>query len=447
MHVLDDEGVIDLSEILQIPAKKSPSPGRLKLAVTLRPILKRKLAVRIALRDSIINLQERNQADVESFIRLKVDRLTMFEKNSKHVQDLKEEVCKGLLDAVDGSFSLAALKLQEISTKYDREEVLQLVRNARGGASLTESVADIIRDYDHTLTTREIETLNTLLLWVMYFPYVSVADLEAALYVQNNQDMLQLAQEIRSKFSLVLNVTSDGCVTLKYDSIKDYFEQAAASGNAMQTEHPNHLTKGEIRMVRNFILKLCEEDIYRRLGLEEFFDQKISQSGTGITVDCDNAHAQIALILLQVITEIPTERTSTLLQYGPDNLGYLLTKIDPDKVDPRLKAEMGPPLVKCFRDPDSIRRCYIYNDRGWSWMDENLNAVIRLLRSPALISKLDAMGSSNKEWVEMVLRDPHPELAILRDLAMYVAESWLSEEDPSEMLRGFQWFLGYSNKV
>lgn len=155
-HALDDEGVVGLSEIIQILAEKPPRPGCLKLAVTFRPNLKWKLNISNALRDPIVNLQEKNQTDIESFIHLKANRLTIFAKDSKHVKDLKEEVCKGLLGSVDGSFSLAALKLQEISTKYDRDEVLQLVKDVKGSTSLTDSVADIIREYDRTLSAREI---------------------------------------------------------------------------------------------------------------------------------------------------------------------------------------------------------------------------------------------------------------------------------------------------
>lgn len=317
-HELDDEGVVGLSEIIRTLAEKSPSPGCVKLAVTFRPILKWKLNIPSALRDLIVNLQERSQTDIKSFIRLKANRLTMFAKDSKNVQDLKEEVCNGLFDAVDGNFALAALKLQEISTKYDRDEVLQLVRNVKGSASLKDSMADIIREYNRTLSTNEIHILNTLLVWTIYFRLtLNVEQLEAVLFVQHRKETLQLAQMIESKFSLILELTDKGRFSLKYNSIRDYFEYVTANSKANKATDSNHLTKGEIRIVRNFVHKLCEEETYHQLGLEEFFEQKISQAGTGIAVNCDDAHAQIALVYLRVMTEDWLGRADRLLHHAP----------------------------------------------------------------------------------------------------------------------------------
>lgn len=417
----------------------------MKLAVTFRPILKWKLNIPSALRDLIVNLQERSQTDIKSFIRLKANRLIMFAKDSKIVQDLKEEVCNGLFDAVDGNFALAALKLQEISTKYDRDEVLQLVRNVKGSASLTDSVADIIREYDRTLSTNEIHTLNTLLVWAIYFP-LNVEQLEAVLFVQHRKETLQLAQMIESKFSLILELTYTGHVVLKYNSIKDYFEYVTTGGKASKATYPNNLTKGEIRIVRNFVHKLCEEETYHQLGLEEFFDQKMSQSGTSVAVNCDDACAQITLICLQVIVEDFMGRAESLKWETTISVIGLLNKVVPDKLSPGLRVDLVALLIKGFRDPDAIGKFFQYPRLVWSYKDKGVKTVISLMRSTTLTSIADTAGPDNRTWVEMVLRDPNPELAVLRKSANYMAKSWLSQ-DGLQINDVFGWLCGYANKV
>lgn len=447
---LDERGVNDLCTIVQTLAKSEMGAGRLKIAITSRPTLVQKLSIPSSASTPIVDLRAKNRADMEKYIRNKADTLTIFQKTSSQVQTLKEEVCKGLLDAVDGNFSLADLKLREISTKYDPEEVRQIVQNVNSSADLKDSVADIIRECNRTLTTREMEDLNTILLWVMHAKWtLQVYELEAILFVQQGHASLQpLVNEIKEKFSSFFEVEGDdtmASVTLKYDSIAEYFQNPVADSQATETSPSKALTKGEIRMVQHFVEKLCDQDIYSRLGLEEFFDQKLSQSETGVMVDCDNAHARIALACLRAVSEDLGDEGRPLKSYGVNFLASHLKQIDLDRVYPHLKAELGPPLMKLFRDPEAISRSV--SDFQWSYLDEGLQSVVRLFRSSALTSKIGTVGKEDKVWVENFLKDANPEVALLKDAAKLMAEKWLSAEDSQEVLRAFGWLYGYMNKV
>ena len=113
-------------------------------------------------------------------------------------------------------------------------------------------------------------------------------------------------------------------------------------------------------MAQHFIEKLCEADVYKKLGLKAFFDQKLSQSDLTIAVDCENAHANLALTCLRVLNEEFSEEASGLLWYSGSSLTYHLEKIDLDNIDPRLKAEFGPRLVTLFTqsataNPEKVR--------------------------------------------------------------------------------------------
>ncbi|KAF1969307.1 hypothetical protein BU23DRAFT_477557 [Bimuria novae-zelandiae CBS 107.79] len=451
-HELDERGMHDLCTLIQTLSPSELSTGRLKVAITARPTLVKNLSVPNSISTPLVDLREKNRADMEKFIRDKASNLTIFQKTSEQVQALKEEVCTTLLDAVDGNFSLADLKLKEISNKYDPEEVKQIIHSVSGNADLKNSVVDIIREANRTLTTREMEDLNTLLLWVMYGQWgMQIYELEAVLFVEQGRESLQpLVHEIKEKFSSFFELDGDNTyatVELKYDSIADYFKTIAIENQVSETSQSKALTKGEIRLVQHFVEKLCDQDIYSRLGLGDFFDQKISQSDVGVTVDCDNAHAKVALTCLRVNSENMGPECSPLNTYAATNLVSHFKQIDMDRVDPRLKAELGLPLVRTFRDPVCIRKTNAWPWSGWSYMDEGLQNVVRLFRSSALTSKIDTGGTDHRAWVDAVLKEPIPEVALLKDTAKLMTDKWLSEEDGEEIVDCFRWLYGYMNKI
>ncbi|KAF2740355.1 hypothetical protein EJ04DRAFT_548404 [Polyplosphaeria fusca] len=451
---LDERGVNDLSSLVESIFSLDVKRSRLKVAITARPSLVKTLAAKSMSNLPIVDLQEKNHEDVKSFVQEKANAMTIFQKANLEVQELKRQVCSDLLDAVKGNFKLAEIKLTEISTKYDPEEVRAILARARENAGLENSVLDHIRECNRTLNAREVEDLNTLLLWAIYgkWPF-SIGELEAILYLQQGRASLQpLAKEINEKFSSFLEVSSrpdeaDSIVSLKYDSIADYFKNVAKEQNAfaLDTMAPKALTKGEIRMVRHFIEKLCDSDIYAKLGLGEFFDQKLSQSDNSVWVDCEGAHARIALACLRVTTTESIDEGTMLQPYATSYLSNHLALIDMDQVDPRLKAELGPYLVKMFRNPEAIRKSNM--GMGWSYLDHELRSVVRLFRSSALTSKINTADANNQEWITTVLAESNPEIALLEESAKEMTRQWLSTDDGDVLMRSFHWLHGYINKI
>jgi hypothetical protein len=456
-HELDDKGLQDLITIIQTLSTSEGRPNRLKILISSRPTFVQKLTAKYPLQEPVVDLPAKNNTDMDKFIRGKANELRIFQKSSTEVQELKEKVCSGLLDAVNGNFLLADIKLQEISTKYDPEEVKRIVESVKEGGALENSVIDIIRGCNRTLNSREMEDLNTLLLWVIFGEWqFSIAELEDVLK-QRRSSLQPLAHEIKEKFSAFFklpNTTTspEAGVSLKYDSIADYFKNLSKEHETSDTVDSKALTKGEIHMVQHFIKKLCDEDIYSKLGLGDFFDQKLSQSDTSVTVDCENAHAKMSLTCLRVLTSDVADEGKDLKWYAGNYMVTHLKKLDLDTTDPRVKAELGPPLVKMFRDSSAIKRTNNVLSTPWSFDDEGVRNVVRLLRSSALTSKINTAESDNKDWVESILKDPHPEIALLKDSANSMAERWASSEKATseydtDVFDSFQWLYGYMNKV
>jgi hypothetical protein len=450
-HELDEGSTNDLVDLVQSLSLSKTQRGRFKIAITARPGLMQRLASQNQGVLSKMDLREKSQEDLGRYIEEKAEKLYIFQRSSKKVQKLKSEVCTGLLNSINGNFILADVKLKAISTKEDFDEVRRIVGNLQG---LESSMVEEIQKCNRTLNSREIEDLNVLLLWISFgkWPF-SIAELEAVLLVQLKRELVQpLAENIKGKFSLLLDmneeeISRNATVSLKYDSIADYFKNLSEDQDASDAVVSNPLTEGEIRMAKHLVEKLCHQDTYTKLGFAEFFAQKLTRSDISVTVDCDNAHARLALTCLRVMTMDSAAEGNELAFYALLYTKTHLKETDLDRTDPHLKADLGPPLIKLFRDPEAIRKSNENLWMNWSYSDDDVQEVLRLLRSSALTSKINASRADNRQWVDAVLSASRPDLALLEDSAKEMVRLWTSSDKDEEIFDSFIWLYGYINKV
>ncbi|KAI9667919.1 MAG: hypothetical protein M1821_000739 [Bathelium mastoideum] len=449
LHELEEKELDDLITL----AKTLPSCSGLKIMITSRPPFVQKLRSKAPSIGPVVDLRDKAHVDMEKYIQKQADKLAIFKKATIDVEQLKAQVCSGLLEAVNGNFVLADYKLREIGSKYDPEEVKQIVERTKEGAGFSDSIVKDIQECNRTLTTREIQNLNALLLWVMYGEWsFSTKELESVLFIQQGRSSLQpLANEIRDKFSAFFDLSDeteelDSTVTLKHDSIAEYFKTLSQEQNSSDTSSVQALSKGEIRMLQNFIQKLCEQDVYERIGLGPFFDQKLSQSDTGVAVDCENAEAKIARGCLQVLNGEFSTDADDLIPYASNFLVTHLKQIDLDTVDPRVKAELGPLLVKMFKDTTAIKKV-AESTIMWSYDDDGIRKVLEFFRSSAVMRKVIGSEVSDQEWVGKILNSDNPELELLEDSKRVIAELWCTEEKAWKFLRYFKCLYGRYNKV
>ncbi|KAL9088719.1 MAG: hypothetical protein Q9165_006028 [Trypethelium subeluteriae] len=454
-HELDDKGISNLVTLLKALPKNLDVSGRLRIAITARPPLVQRLDSQISMRFPIINLRDRNSSDIGNYIREKADNLAIFQKQTLEVQKLKGRVCSGLVEAVDGSFLLADIKLREIGSKYDSEEVMRIIeRTKKQGANLDDSIVADIRQCNRTLNAREIQNLNTLLLWIIYAEWgFQIYELESILFIEQGKSSLQpLASDIRDKFFAFFELGHErdernATVTLRHDSIADFFKNITERRQSPDAMVPQTLTKGEIRMVQHFIQKLCEQEMYDMLGLGEFFDQKLSQSDTSVIVDCENAQAKMALGCLRVLTEDLPQEAGSLKPYAKNHLYTHLKQVDLDSTHPHLKAELGPRLVKVLTDRATIRRSEVNPRNALSYNDDGVREILRLFRSSVVMKAITASDDESREWVNAALSHTRPEIALLGDVVKIKAELWLAAEWADDVIQHFLWVYGYYNKV
>jgi hypothetical protein len=147
-----------------------------------------------------------------------------------------------------------------------------------------------------------------------------------------------------------------------------------------------------------------------------------------------------------LITDL-VEENRRMMFYAIFHMTTHLGETDLDRTSPRLKAELGPPLIKMFRDPEAIRKSNRFLLRGWSYYDDEIQNVLRLLRSSAVTSKIIKSKDDNRQWVDTVLGDPNPGVALLKDSAVEMSQQWLASADRGDIILGFCWLYGYVNKV
>lgn len=453
-HELDKDGRSELSNLLGYLSKTSADLSSLRILMTMKPALQRELQICAPTCTTAIKLEHQNQSDIQTYVKAKSDVLACFQSPSTEIQELKALVMSELPAAVNGNFLLVERKLQEINSCHDAESARQLVEKMkREGANLFDSIDKEVRDCNKILSTKQVRNVNALLLWVMYaVSEPRVYQLESILYVQEQHKAFQpLAKELKEQYSAFFDLEGlddmDAIVKIKSSAHAEYFKEVSKQRRLVDSSSDQSLSKGQIQVVQHFVKKLCEQDLYDKLGLAEFFDQKLSQSDVGISVDCDNAHAKITLCCLQAIAGDLDNKARHVRSYAAQFMTEHLKQVDLDNVAPSIKAEMGPLIVKMFTDEQSIRFSNLIYRTSWAYNDDGLTEIVRLLKSSAVIKNVVRNDKVGEAWINKVLRAKEPELELLAAQKEAMARYWVEQEQQGNIYRHFSWWIGYNNKV
>ncbi|KAH7390941.1 hypothetical protein DE146DRAFT_618734 [Phaeosphaeria sp. MPI-PUGE-AT-0046c] len=433
-HDLDEEGCSELSKLLGYLTRSSADLSSLRILMTMKPALQRELQACAASSTVAIRLEHQNQQDIQTYVEFKTDMLACFQSSSTQIQELKAWVIAELPAAVNGNFLLVDRKLQEINNCQDVEDVRRIIEKMKKeGANMFDSIDKDVRDCNKTLSTKQVRNVNALLLWVIYAATeFRVYQLEAILYVQEQHKAFQpLAKELKEQYSAFFNLEGfedlDAIVKIKSSAHAEYFKEVSKQRRSTESSLDQSLSKGQIQVVQHFVKKLCEQDLYDKLGLAEFFDQKLSQSGS-LAGDYDY-------------------KAQAVRSYSGRFLAEHLKQIDLDTVDPSIKTEMGPLIVKLFTNEQTIKISNSDYPYSWSYNDAGLTEIARLLKSSAVIKNVVRNDKVGETWINMVLRAKEPEAELLAAQKPAMAKYWVEEESPRDIEEAFLWWIGYHNRI
>lgn len=454
-HEMDEDDHSELYGLLDQLSKTSQDLSSLRIMMSTKPSLQRELESRAPSSTVTIRLEDHNMADIQKYVENKANSLTCFKASSIEIQKLKNWVILELPVAVNGSFLLLERKLQEIDKCQDAGSVRQMFENIKkDGTDLFDSIDKEVSACNETFSTKQVRKVNALLLWVIYASWeLEVYELESILYVQEQHKAFQpLVKEIREDYYAFFDLSGpeddrNATVNIKSSAHAEYFKDPSGQRASPGSLSNQALSEGEIEVVRHFVKKLCEKELYDKLGLAEFFDQKLAKSDVTISVDCDNAQARITSCCLQAIAGGLDGEAAPLLAYARHNLTSHLKQVDLDIVDPMIKAEMGPLLVKMFTNEEVVQSINYHYWNSWAYNDAGLSEIVRLLKSSAVIKNVVRDDKNGEAWINKVLRAKDSEGELLRAQRPAMAKAWLKAERTWDMYNFFLWWFGYCNKV
>ncbi|EEP81091.1 predicted protein [Uncinocarpus reesii 1704] len=424
-------------------------PVSLRLLVTGRPrsFLEINKTPNIAM--STIPLGERNEGDILKFVEKRLDNMEIFKNlEQSDLQELKIRIRSELIGGAQGDFFKLNYMLTEISKKRRRREIEEVLEHAAEDRQAT--IGREIERLRKTLGDEDIQDLNELLTWVIYAKeWPPLKTLACAMYVNNGEiSLIPLEEQIREKYSALVEVLEDGTVTLSsYSSIVEYFRSKSQEAAEEEATH-SALHESEVAIVRRFLLNVCDDELFKKFGFEEFFQRKLSHKNTPIHVDLENMHTHILLTCLKAICDKPESDVTELLEYAFYWLPDHLNDVDLALTPPKPKIAIGSQLIKLFLDEECADRWWteerMWMRTWWVYEDNYSSIVLNWFKDSAVVKGLT---EEQKEWVNGLTSKSRPDDDLLLPLAKIMAKRWLQSPDYCLPKDVYWWLLGYITKI
>ncbi|OJK02157.1 hypothetical protein ASPACDRAFT_1886529 [Aspergillus aculeatus ATCC 16872] len=422
----------------------------------------------------VIDLALKNSADLHQFIENRIDRLENLAGSSEDSRALRSQVMEALTAKAHGDFINAGLLLDEVGVQQ-RPSDIRAILSRSGSSNREDTFARKIARLNETLRENDITDLNEILTWMMYAPDpVLLAQLETVLLLKNGERSLKpLWMIITDHYSALISVVGVARgdvrkdfppysrVVFASDAVKQFLrDRAGARAQKMAILHEpasslsGQATEGEIRIVRRFLESVCDPDLFRKLGFEQYFGQLLKgKTAAPIGIDAeDTAHLRMLSTCLKVINSDLSSGLGPLLGYAMNHFAHHLTQLDPSLVEVQDKLALGPPLVKLFQDPQTIqrwwRRAGYYDAQlrlAWIYTDSYSEVVVKWLQESAIIKGL---SETQKDWVRSLTTKSEPDADLLEHIARHWTAEWLLHiEDLKDIYSVFPNVYGYFSKV
>ncbi|PGH12190.1 hypothetical protein AJ80_06810 [Polytolypa hystricis UAMH7299] len=399
---------------------------------------------------SKIPLGSRNQDDILKFINDRMDNMEIFKRSDQSdIQELKTKILDTLTEGAQGDFFKLNYMLTEISTKRRRKEIEEVLEHA--GEDRQDTIAREIDRLNKSLGLEDIRDLNELLSWeIGSKEWPKLPLLEAVLLVKNGESSLvPLQDQIRDKYSSLFEISDDSIVTLRSDSIGEYFRKRAEAAEDPTTGATTALHESEVAIVRRFLRSVCDEELFAKFGFEEFFKRKLERKGALIDVEMDSLNILILKSCLTAICGEETPEMAALLEYAFYWLPEHLDEVDLALTPPEPKTYVGSLLIKLFLEDEYIGRWWtverMWMRSWWIYSDDYTNFVMKWFKDSA-VSK--GLPDSQKEWVNGLTSNARPDDDLFRPWAKFMAKRWLRTEQEWWALRDTYWgLLGFVTTI
>ncbi|KAL4994696.1 hypothetical protein BDV10DRAFT_188815 [Aspergillus recurvatus] len=441
-----------------------PIPGRdTKVLVTGDPRCFDQLAQKEGINFDRMVIEQRSAGDVQQYISRRMDDMPALRTGTrrKGVTSLRKRIQERLTEQAKGDYltiDTALETIQQCEYPADIERALETA-----GRERSEQILEEIRHLNEQLTEGEIAEVNEIVRWIVYgAERLTPSQLGAALDLRAGQpSLLPLEDKFKSKYRL-FEVDRNGRVDFRSRDIEELIRKGHHNTHYRNQEDDDSfqdhgITPEESAMIQHFLRTVCPPDVYKRLNLDAFLEQKQQRRKKG-ALHCDDQHngqTLMALACLRVLNGPSDPQRSVLLPYARSYLVQHLSAVDLALADDSALAKVGSGLATLFTEGDSLD-VLLENDEfitnppvrwrvrhDWLGKEESLREVVRWFADSAVVADIKDEGPRQR-LAKVVSREEH----LMRPGAEWMAHRLLQQPHFKPFTRdAFLFILAFVNKI
>lgn len=398
----DKNGNVHKSVASFLEATSRASRGPVRVLFTATEDTSKKLQAG-GLKCPIISMN-RHKPDVDLYI---TDRLNKTEnlanEEDAEIKELRQYIQTGLPDKTKGNYFLMDKALSKISKQDLDKDIISAVDNA--DKTLTHHISNDVSDLNQKRSKKELEEINELILWITFAKErMTTEKMKAVLELKNGATSLRPLEDRLKKY-LLFEVENGGRVTFRSEQVLDYVPERAGSAKKRQDNNLD-VTRNEVDMLNHFLGNVCPPGLVQKLELQAHFDKKLKPQQEQIyQEDKNNGEFQLAKGCLKALTSEPKGHLRLLREYA---VRYLITHMSAvilAEIDTESKREVGPLLVKLFRDSIAINNLFWPGGRHPkfpSWLREPKTVSLICTWLQATSAEAQSDGEA-KEWASELI--------------------------------------------
>ncbi|KAL4946390.1 hypothetical protein BDV06DRAFT_121624 [Aspergillus oleicola] len=410
-----------------------------------------------------MTIEKRSAGDMHQYISHRMDDMPALKDSGRRqgVSALRERIQKRLAEQAKGDYltiDTALDIIQQCEYVADIEKALD-----SAGKKRSEQIEAELKQLNDQLTETEISEFNEIVRWIVYgAERLTPAQLSATLDLRAGQpSLLPLEDKFKNKYRL-FEVNRNGKVNFRSKDIEGIIPKGHHGPHHKEQDddtssQDSGISSGESAMVQHFLRNVCPPDVYKRLKLDTFLEQKQERRNKG-SIHCDDQHTGQALMAracLRVLCSESSPQRTLLLPYARAHLVQHLAAVDLALGDDSALAAVGSALVKLFTEGESLN-VLLENDEfvtnppirwrvreDWFGVEENAQQIVRWLGDSAVVAEV--ADEATRDWLAKVVSG---EDHLMRRAAEWMAHCLLQQPHFKPLTRdAFLFVLSFLNKI
>lgn len=396
---------------------------------------------------SMISMKE-NKEDLQLYINARMDRIDVLsERNDDHVLGIRKRIQDCLQTQMNGNFYLIDNMLDEISALDLENDIYQVLESPL--RTLSQHIEDDVRKLSLTRTSKELSEINEIVLWITFAQErMTVEKMKAVLQFHNGAASLRPLEERLKKF-LLFEIDNEGLVDFRSEMILENIPERARAAEQLR-ESNKVVNKGEIDILNHFLGNVCPPALIKKLELTELLEEKLSPPKEQLyKEDSNTAHFKLAKICLHALTSPSGDNLRVLRGYAVRQMVFHMSQVELSPIDRDLRAQIGPHLVRLFRDGSAIDNLFWANKDipcVPPWMLENSTVICKWLKNTAIVSNI---SEDAKIWIRDLLGDEKDTVRKLSEPSAIRMAYWCFRETlpPDATLSAYRVVCTFLSKV